>query len=83
MVGVTYLTGYNGIHNINENNNRFYYITPDNNLKEIILPPGNYSVVLEKKANDIPSFQTRIKEIIIANGDASEENYNNPIFNKT
>ena len=75
MVGVTYLTGYNGIQNINENNNRFYYITPDNNLKEIILPPGNYSVVLEKKADDIPSFQTKIKELIIENGDATEENY--------
>ena len=41
MVAVTYLTGYNGIQNMKENNNSFYYITPDNNLRETILPPGN------------------------------------------
>ena len=74
-VGVTYLTGYNGIQNIIEKNNRFYYITPNNLLREIILPPGNYAIVLEKNADDIPSFETKIKELIIENGDLTEENY--------
>ena len=64
-VGVTCLTGYNGIQNINEKNNRFYYITPNNLLREIILPPGNYAIVLEKNADDIPSFERKIKELII------------------
>ena len=74
-VGVTYLTGYNGIQNNNEKYNRFYYITPNNLLREIILPPGNYAIVLEKNADDIPSFQTKIKELKIEIGDVTEENY--------
>ena len=74
-VAVTYLTGYNGIQNIKEENNRFYYITPSNLLREIILPPGNYAIVLEKTDDSIPSFQTKIKELIIENGDATKENY--------
>ena len=37
-VAVTFLTGYNGIFNITDKNNKFYYLTPTNMLKEIILP---------------------------------------------
>ena len=44
-------------------------------LKEIILPPGNYAVVHEKKDDDITSFNTKIKELFIEQGVATESNY--------
>ena len=44
-------------------------------LKEIILPPGNYAVVHETKDDDITSFHTKIKELFIEEGDASESTY--------
>ena len=49
MVGVTYLTGYNGIQNIYENNNRFYYIKPDNNLKKLFYLLVTIQLFLKKK----------------------------------
>ena len=50
-------------------------------LEEIIHPPGNYAVVHEKKDDDITSFHTKIKELILEEGDATESNY--PFCNKT
>ena len=74
-VVVTFLKGYNGIFNITSKNNKFYFLTPTNMLKEIILPPNNYAVVHEKKDDDITSFHTKIKELIIEEGDATESTY--------
>ena len=65
-IAVPFLTGYNGIFIITNKNSKFYYLTPTNMLKEIILPPGKYAVVHEKKDDDINSFHTKIKELILA-----------------
>ena len=75
IVAVTFLTGYNGIFNITSKNNKFYYLTPTNMLKFVTLPKGIYAVVHETKEDDITSFHTKIKELIIEEGDATESNY--------
>ena len=69
-VAVTLLTGYNGIFNIIDKNYKFFYLTHTNMPKEIIIPPDNV-----KKTDDITSFNTKIKELIVEVGDATGENY--------
>ena len=43
--------------------------------KYVTLPQGNYAVVHETKEDDTTSFHTKIKELIIEEGDATESNY--------
>ena len=66
---------FNGIYNITHENNKFYYLTPINMLKYVTLPKGNYAVVHETKEDDIISFHTKIKGLIIKEGGATESNY--------
>ena len=67
-VGVTFLTGYNGIFNVTISNNKFYFIksiTDDDYIKRTI-PPGAY---------EIESLNNEIKRIIIDNEHYTETNY--------
>ena len=65
---VTFLTGYNGIFNVTNANNKFYFtksITDDDHII-ITIPPGAY---------EIESLNNEIKRIIIDQEHYTEANY--------
>ena len=67
-VAVTFLTGYNGIFNVTDANNKFYFtksITDDDYII-ITIPPGAY---------EIESLNNEIKRIIIDQEHYTETNY--------
>ena len=67
-VAVTFLTGYNGIFNVTNANNKFYFtksITDDDHII-ITIPPGAY---------EIESLNNEIKRIIIDQEHYTETNY--------
>ena len=67
-IAVTFLTGYNGIFNVTNLNNTFYFlksITDDDHIK-ITIPPGAY---------EIESLNNEIKRIIIDQEYYTETNY--------
>ena len=67
-IAVTFLTGYNGIFNVTNSNNKFYFlksITDDDHIK-ITIPPGAY---------EIKSLNNEIKRIIIDQEYYTETNY--------
>ena len=46
-IAVTFLSGYNGIFNVTNRNNKFYFtksITDDNHYIMISIPPGAYEI---------------------------------------
>ena len=58
-IAVTFLTGYNGIFNVTNENNKFYFtktISDDDGFIKITIPPGAY---------EIESLNKEIKRIII------------------
>ena len=58
-IGVTFLTGYNGIYNLTNKNNKFYFlksITDEDGYIQITIPPGAY---------EIEALNNEIKRIII------------------
>ena len=66
---ITFLTGYNGIFNIRNENNNFYFkktITNEDGFIKITIPPGAY---------EIESLNNEIKRIIIDEGHYTESNY--------
>ena len=66
---VTFLSAYNGIFNVTNENNKFYFtksITDDNRYIMITIPPGAY---------EIESLNDEIKRIIINDKHFSEQNY--------
>ena len=68
QIGVTFLTGYNGIFNVRSENNKFYFlksITDDDHI-QITIPPGAY---------EIESLNNEIKRIIIDKEHYTEVNY--------
>ena len=68
MIAVTFLTGYNGIFNVTNANNKFYFtksITDDDHI-QITIPPGAY---------EIESLNNEIKRIIIDQEHYTETNY--------
>ena len=68
-VAITFLTAYNGIFNVTNSNNKFYFtksITDDNHYKMITIPPGNYK---------IEALNDEINRVIINDGHFNEENY--------
>ena len=68
-IAVTFLTAYNGIFNITNENNKFYFtksITDDNHFTQISIPPGNY---------EIESLNDEIKRIVINDGHFNEDTY--------
>ena len=67
-IAVTFLTGYNGIFNVTNSNNKFYFlksITDDDHI-QITIPPGAY---------EIESLNNEIKRIIIDEEHYTEANY--------
>ena len=67
-IAVTFLTGYNGIFNVTNANNKFYFlksITDDDHI-QITIPPGAY---------EIESLNNEIKRIIIDEEHYTEANY--------
>ena len=63
-IAITFLTGYNGIFNVTNSYNNFYFmksITGEDNFIQITIPPGAY---------EIESLNNEIKRIII-----DEEHY--------
>ena len=67
-IAVTFLTGYNGIFNVTNANNKFYFtksITDDDHII-ITIPPGAY---------EIESLNNEIKKIIIDQEHYTETNY--------
>ena len=66
---VTFLSAYNGIFNVRNSNNKFYFtksITDDNHLTEITISPGAY---------EIESLDNEIKRTFIDEGHYTEANY--------
>ena len=66
---VTFLSAYNGIFNVTNENNKFYFtksITDDDHYIMITIPPGAY---------EIEGLNDEIKRIIINDMHFSEENY--------
>ena len=67
-IAVTYLTGYNGIFNVRNSNNNFYFLksVADDDYKQITIPPGAY---------ELENLNNEIKRIIIDEGHYTEKNY--------
>ena len=68
-IAVTFLSAYNGIFNVTNENNKFYFtksITDDNHYIMITIPPGAY---------EIESLNDEIKRIIINDAHFTEANY--------
>ena len=67
-IAVTFLTGYNGIFNVTNLNNKFYFKKSfnDGEFTQISIPQGIYG---------IESLNNEIKRIIIDGGQYSENNY--------
>ena len=68
-VAITFLTGYNGIFNVTNKNNKFYFlksINDEDGYIIITIPPGAY---------EIESLNNEIRRIIIDEGHYSEASY--------
>ena len=68
-IAVTFLTGYNGIFNVTNSNNKFYFkktITNEEGFMQITIPPGAY---------EIESLNNEIKRIIFDEEHYIEANY--------
>ena len=75
---VTFLTSFNGIFNVTNSNNKFYFmksITDEDDFIQITIPPGAY---------EMESLKKRTKRIIIDEGLFTEANYpfKKPNFSK-
>ena len=68
-IAVTFLTGYNGIFHVTNENNKFYFkksITNEDRFIKITIPPGAY---------EIESLNKEIKRIVIDEEHYTEANY--------
>ena len=67
-IAITFLTGYNGIFNVTNENNKFYFkkTISDNGFIKISIPPGAY---------EIESLNNEIKRILIDEEHYTEANY--------
>ena len=68
-IAVTFLTGYNGIFNLTNKNNKFYFsksIIDDNHFTQITIPQGAY---------ELESLNKEIKKIITDQGHFSKSDY--------
>ena len=68
-IAVTFLTGYNGIFNVTNDNNKFYFtksISDEDGFVQITIPPGAY---------EIESLNNEVKRIIFDEGHYTEANY--------
>ena len=67
-VAVTFLTGYNGIFNVTDKNNKFYF-------KKAIKDEDFIQIRISEGAYEIESLNNEIKRIIIEKGHYTETNY--------
>ena len=68
-IAITFLTGYNGIFNVTNKNNNFFFvksITDEDGYIQITIPPGAY---------ELESLNNEIKRIIIDEGQYTEAKY--------
>ena len=65
-IAVTSLTGYNGIFNVTNSNNKFFFINPSNEIVMITIPHGAY---------ELESLDLEIKRIITEEGHITEAFY--------
>ena len=68
-IAVTYLSGYNGIFNVMDKNNKFYFkktISDEDSFIQITIPPGAY---------EIESLNNEIKRITVDAGHYTRLNY--------
>ena len=68
-IAVTFLTGYNGIFNVTNSNNKFYFIksiTNEDGFVQITIPPGAY---------EIEALDKELKRIIIGEDHFTEGKY--------
>ena len=68
-IAVTFLTGYNGIFNVTNSNNKFYFaksITDKDGFIQITRPPGAY---------EIENLDSEIKRIVVDEGHLTEAEY--------
>ena len=65
-IAVTFLTGYNGLFNVTNSNNKFYFINPSNEIVMISIPHGAYEL-------ENPNLE--FKRIIIDEGHITEAFY--------
>ena len=68
-IAITFLTGYNGIFNVTNSNNKFYFlksITDKDGHIQITIPPGAY---------ELENLNNEIKRNIIDEGHYTEANY--------
>ena len=68
-IAVTFLSGYKGIFNVTNSNNKFYFkttITDEDGFVQIAIPPGAY---------EMESLNDQIKRIIIDKEHSTEANY--------
>ena len=68
-IAVTFLTGYNGIYNVTDKNNIFYFtksISDEDGFIQITISPGAY---------ELENLNNEIKRIIIDEGHYTEANY--------
>ena len=67
-IAVTFLTGYNGIFNITNSNNKFYFTTSFSDIEPsfIIIPSGAY---------ELESLKDEVKRFCIIGGHFTESNY--------
>ena len=68
-IAITFLTGYNGIFNVTNENNKFYFI------KSITDKDGNIIITIPPGAYEIESLNNEIKRIIIDEEHYTEANY--------
>ena len=68
-IAVTFLTGYNGVFNVTNENNKFYFI------KSITDKDGNIIITIPPGAYEIESLNNEIKRIIIDEEHYTEANY--------
>ena len=67
-IASTFLTGYNGIFNITDKNNKFYFTKSNNNDDFIRL-------IIPKEAYKKESLNSEVKRLIIDDGRYTESNY--------
>ena len=65
-IAITFLTGYNGIFNITDANNKFYYVTPEKMIVDIVIPNGAY---------ELEAIDLEIKRLMVLNGDSDGETF--------
>ena len=67
-IAVTFLTAYNGIFNVTDKNNKFYFL-------KSITDEGHIQITIPPCAYELENLNNEIKRIIIDEGHYTEENY--------